>query len=235
MYRLFGLLLGAVVAVSACSSSGSVASPTIDVDGATPGVSSVDTTVDVATTERPEDERAERLGVESPSTTISTDPDEQAAADVVYYDYWFNRECRVMLSICDLSGYDLTRTKQNSEARKENYRQARELGFSVEAGELPPEFTIVRVRPSESNSQVIGVLACQRNYGVEYDPDGNVTDDSSPASLSLYRVVRGDDGEWLLDERITVTKYQPVTVGEDACSRYADSEFPDELAAEFLV
>ncbi len=234
MFRFLGVVVGCVLVGVACSSGGSSAGSSSLVDEAagvsvTSGVEASTTTVD---------ERgvlAEVLGVEAPSTTISGDADEQAAADIVYFDYLVNDKCLAQLAICDTTIFGDTRSERFFESTRADYAAGVAQGVSFEAGEFPVEQTHLMVRRSETNEDVIGVLSCRRNYRIHYNPDGSVLDGSSPAALALSRVVREGDGVWLLDDWIVVAEFQPETDGGNACLEFEGSEFPEVEAADFLA
>ncbi len=234
MFRFLGVVVGCVLVGVACSSGGSSAGSSSLVDEAagvsvTSGVEASTTTVD---------ERgvlAEVLGVEAPSTTISGDADEQAAVDIVYFDYLIVDACRIAIKVCDTSVFGDTRSEQLFESTRADYAAGVAQGVTFEAGEFPVEQTHLMARRSETNDDVIGVLTCRRNYRIKYDSDGSVLDDGSPAILFLSRVVREGDGVWLLDDWIVVAEFQPETNGGNACLEFEGSEFPEVEAADLLA
>ena len=222
-----GCVAVGVLLVSACSSGGSVSGPEVTVaseSSATDVSESVDTTV----VER------EGLGAvldgDPPSTTVSQDPDEQAAADVVHWNFQTFNLCPEDTPNCVLADFDESSSGRFLVSRKARFAEKKRIGVTSET-DRPSEQTIFWSRKSAPTNKVIGVLGCARNYYVASKPNGEIVDDTSPTALTLYRLVMGQDSRWRIDDLFIIQKFQSSTDGGDTCSTFdgseADSLFDD--------
>ena len=222
-----GCVAVGVLLVSACSSGGSVSGPEVTVaseSSATDVSESVDTTV----VER------EGLGAvldgEPPSTTVSADVDEQAAADVVHWHHRLSMGCLDDTSNCVIADFEEVASGRNLRAVQFDFTEKKKVGITAETN-LPPEQTIFWARKSASTDKVIGVLECQRNYFVTTKPSGEIVDDTSGTYLLLRRAILDDDGRWRISDSFVIKEFQSATEGGDTCLTFdgseADSLFDD--------
>ena len=232
MRRFFGVLVVCGLVVSACSGgSSAVVDPTLRVDGSVAGpvVSEVsETTVD--------DGLASVLDGEPPSTTVSSDPDEQAAADAMH---WLNETwtiCRDDPQNCDTDDFaETTKGKW-----LDNFTNANEVfkrvGATAELSDTPHEFEIFWARKSPSSDKTVGVLACFRTSTRVYEPDGSLADfqEELGTDVYFYLVVLDDDGQWRMNTLITVQKVVYPEDEVDTCSNFDGTELSDEELAAYL-
>ncbi len=157
-----------------------------------------------------------------PSTTVSDDEVEQTAAEVVHWQFETLFSCLEVAPNCDFTDFRKT-TSGGFLAQQESYDQVK----AVEPGARQAESRVFWSRKSPDNPEnVVVVLACNRNYYVYLDANGDVYDDTSPIYLELYRVERGEDGNFRMSAFLIIDSYQPESEGGDLCSEYDGIEVP---------
>lgn len=231
MRRVFGLLAAGVLLLSACSSGGEEAAGP---EASTPPENSSPPNEAPATTEAVDEGLAAVLDGEPPSTTVSDDPDEQAAADALHWSFQTFDACQADTKNCVLADFEHTDTSQALENIQEIFAERKRVGQYSETNR-PSEFTVLWARKSTTTDGVIGVLTCERNYYIRYNRDGTVENDTSPVALALTRVIQNDEGQWLASDHFVIDEFQPESEGGDQCSTYDGNEVPDTQFNELIA
>ncbi len=226
-----GLLVLGLVA-SACSSGSDPEGPETSTTSAAAETSVAAETTVVESLTGLENE----LDGEPPSTTVSTDPDEQAAADIVHW--WMQTWilCLENVAICDTNQLKKTSNGDALTFTQERIQGIQDRNESYLPAVLPYEHRVIWARKSTSNPDVVGVLNCQRSYYTRVDDQGNiVSNDKYDVALGLIRVERSEDGAFKITHIEIIDKYIPESKGGDECSTYDGTEVDDQFINDFLV
>lgn len=225
--RCFAAGCVAALLLSSCSSSGQAE---LEVDG--PEVTAPDTKAggdSPVTTSEVDIDRAQGLSVESPSTTFSTDPDEQKAADVVYLYWALHDGCAADLEACDPEKF--RRIATQSAIDNDQIWELVDEGYKSVRLDFEPEFEIRWLKTiDDGDVPVMQVLTCVHRYNYIYEADATPqTAEIKQAVLTMNRVIKRD-GRWQFDGYINIARATPEANGRKVCQDF-DGE-PQEEALE---
>ncbi len=227
---LVGLLFLGLVA-SACSSGSDPEGPETSTTSAATETSVAAETTVVESLTGLENE----LDGEPPSTTVSADPDEQAAADVAHWWVQTWILCIENVATCDTNQFKKTSNDEVTTNIQTLIQGFRDRNESFLPAVLPYEYRVVWARKSATNPDVVGVLDCQRSYLTRVDDQGNtVFNGNYDVGLLLRRFERSGDGKFKLTNDEIIDEFTPEGKGGDECSTYNGTEVDNQFINDFL-
>ncbi len=217
----------AVFLLAACSGSDS------SEEASGPAISSdVAVTVPESTpvTDAVDRDRALGLPVDPPSTTISTDPDEQAAADIVHLYHQLGVKCLEDFTGCDSADFEKILTKNAlqdepflaiSEEQKEQ--------LEVVLLDFDSEHEIRWVKKIDGAVPVVQVLQCSYLNRYLAVKGQGVENEFGLVRMVMSRVILRD-GRWQFDDFGRGVEIVPTEYSENACRQF-DGTPQEELLA----
>ncbi len=217
----------AVFLLAACSGSDS------SEEASGPAISSdVAVTVPESTpvTDVVDRDRVLGLPVDPPSTTISTDPDEQAAADVVYLYVAMLENCIKDFAACDSAPFEQIATKNAIETDPALSLSAEEREqYGSILLDFDREHEIRWIKKIDGAVPIIQVLHCPylnryltiKGQGTEYE--------FGAVRLVMSRVIQRD-GRWQLDSFGRGIEITPTEYSENACRQFDGAPQEEFLA-----
>ncbi len=219
----------AVFLLAACSGSDS------SEEASGPAISS-DVAVTVAestpVTDAVDRDRALGLPVDPPSTTISTDPDEQAAADVVYLYVAMLDKCIKDFAACDSAPFEKIATKNAIETDPALSLSAEERDqYESILLDFDAKHEIRWIKKIDGAVPIIQVLHCPylNRYLANKGQDQGTEYEFGAVRLMMSRVIQRD-GRWQLDSFGRGIEITPTEYSENAC-RVFDGTPQEEFLA----